>query len=392
MSERRCQHGSHRLFALQAYAYATPIWSVPPRWGHGQRYPREGGWIRCSKTHPLLPACFQVTHPKILVCRAFSLSPFRHGRRQCRHHVWATAEGHASSHGPVGMGGFDDADRMHFAGIHAYMPLKAVLRGHRRRAGMNPSASPHSCFQAVGRPVSAAVPVWTACAHGGGAGRRIPIPLLPGGSRSTLAGARSHASMPACSQTRPSLPACFQVTRLKSMVFRSCGLQTPPRFGHVPTIASGRIIAPPRITYRGKPCLCRHTCSCKPILRSHGRRSSPNRQSPRIHCAHTPSGRHCISGTPQGEVAGKGGTKLAIPPDTLCLLSGDTLEIKDSPMPAGILSSMPCKPNAPASASQRTENACIACIREYMDAASCTQSRILRRADRPACRRTETNP
>lgn len=160
-------------------------------------------------------------------------------------HVWATAEGHASSHGPVGMGGFDDADRMHFAGIHAYMPLKAVLRGHRRRAGMNPSASPHSCFQAVGRPVSAAVPVWTACAHGGGAGRRIPIPLLPGGSRSTLAGARSHASMPACSQTRPSLPACFQVTRLKSMVFRSCGLQTPPRFGHVPTIASGRIIPPP---------------------------------------------------------------------------------------------------------------------------------------------------
>lgn len=142
------------------------------------------------------------------------------------------------------MGGFDDADRMHFAGIHAYMPLKAVLRGHRRRAGMNPSASPHSCFQAVGRPVSAAVPVWTACAHGGGAGRRIPIPLLPGGSRSTLAGARSHASMPACSQTRPSLPACFQVTRLKSMVFRSCGLQTPPRFGHVPTIASGRIIPP----------------------------------------------------------------------------------------------------------------------------------------------------
>lgn len=244
MSERRCQHGSHRLFALQAYAYATPIWSVPPRWGHGQRYPREGGWIRCSKTHPLLPACFQVTHPKILVCRAFSLSPFRHGRRQCRHHVWATAEGHASSHGPVGMGGFDDADRMHFAGIHAYMPLKAVLRGHRRRAGMNPSASPHSCFQAVGRPVSAAVPVWTACAHGGGAGRRIPIPLLPGGSRSTLAGARSHASMPACSQTRPSLPACFQVTRLKSMVFRSCGLQTPPRFGHVPTIASGRITPP----------------------------------------------------------------------------------------------------------------------------------------------------
>lgn len=236
---------SHRLFALQAYAYATPIWSVPPRWGRGQRYPREGGWIRCSKTHPLLPACFQVTHPKILVCRAFSLSPFRHGRRQCRHHVWATAEGHASSHGPVGMGGFDDADRMHFAGIHAYMPLKAVLRGHRRRAGMNPSASPHSCFQAVGRPVSAAVPVWTACAHGGGAGRRIPIPLLPGGSRSTLAGARSHASMPACSQTRPSLPACFQVTRLKSMVFRSCGLQTPPRFGHVPTIASGRIIPPP---------------------------------------------------------------------------------------------------------------------------------------------------
>lgn len=56
-----------------------------PRWGRGQRYPREGGWIRCSKTHPLLPACFQVTHPKILVCRAFSLSPFRHGRRQCRH-------------------------------------------------------------------------------------------------------------------------------------------------------------------------------------------------------------------------------------------------------------------------------------------------------------------
>ena len=107
--------------------------------------------------------------------------------------------------------------------------------------------------------------------------------------------------------------------------------------------------SPPRITYRGKPCLCRHTCSCKPILRSHGRRSSPNRQSPRIHCAHTPSGRHCISGTPQGEVAGKGGTKLAIPPDTPCLLPGDTLEIKDSPMPAGILSSMPCKPNAPAS-------------------------------------------